>query len=126
MRVGILVFDEVEELDCVGPLEVFGMASRLAGGIEVIVLSKDGKPVSGRYGLKVQPDYGITNYPSLDLLVVPGGKGAQEHARFDPEILSFVRKHANRMPIASVCTGALILAEAGLLKGRKATTHWAD
>jgi transcriptional regulator GlxA family with amidase domain len=124
VRIGILVFDDVEELDFVGPLEVFGVASRLDGGIEIILLAKDGKRVRGRYGLKVQPDHSISNCPSLDLLVVPGGKGAREQARFDPEILSFVRAHAGRMPIASVCTGALILAEAGLLKGRKATTHW--
>jgi transcriptional regulator GlxA family with amidase domain len=124
VRIGILVFDEVEELDFVGPLEVFGVASRVVGGIEVILLSKDGQRVRCRYGLSVQPDHSISNCPSLDLLVVPGGKGAQARARFDPEILSFVRAHAARMPIASVCTGALILAEAGLLKGRKATTHW--
>jgi transcriptional regulator GlxA family with amidase domain len=124
VRIGILVFDDVEELDFVGPLEVFGVASRFVGGIEIILLAKDGKRVRGRYGLKVQPDHSISNCPSLDILVVPGGKGAREQARFDPEILSFVRAHAGRMPIASVCTGALILAEAGLLKRRKATTHW--
>jgi transcriptional regulator GlxA family with amidase domain len=124
VRVGILVFDEVEELDFVGPLEVFGQTSQLVVGIEIIVVSKDGLPVRCRYGLTVQPDRNFDTCPTLDLLIVPGGKGAREHARYDPAILSFVRSHASRNSIASVCTGALILAEAGLLKGHTATTHW--
>jgi len=124
VHVGILVFDEVEELDFVGPLEVFGQTSKLVGGIEITVVSKDGLQVHCRYGLRVQPDCDLTTCPTLDLLIVPGGKGAREHARYDPAILSFVRSHASLNPIASVCTGALILAEAGLLKGHMATTHW--
>jgi len=123
MRVGILLFDEVEELDFVGSLEVFGIASGLVEGLTVVTVSKDGRPIRGRYGLQVQPDHGFGNCPPLDLLIVPGGKGAREHARYDKEVLSFVKAHAATQRTASVCTGALVLAEAGLLNGRRATTH---
>ena len=124
MNIGILIFDDVEELDFVGPFEVFAQASRIVSGIEVSLLSKENREVRCRYGLRVQPDHSLTNCPPLDLLIVPGGKGAREYARYDSEIISFVRRHASQKQIASVCTGALILAEAGLLKGHKATTHW--
>jgi transcriptional regulator GlxA family with amidase domain len=123
MRVGILVFDEVEELDFVGPLEVFGIASGLVDSLAVLTVSKDGRPIKARYGLRVQPDHSFGNCPPLDLMIVPGGKGAREHARYDKETIAFVRAHAAKNRIASVCTGALVLAEAGLLSGRRATTH---
>ena len=122
MRVGILPFDEVEELDFVGPLEVFGITSGLVEGLTVVTVSKDGRFIRGRYGLQVQPDHSFGNCPPLDLLIVPGGKGAREHARYDKDILSFVKAKAKQRT-ASVCTGALVLAEAGLLNGRRATTH---
>jgi transcriptional regulator GlxA family with amidase domain len=119
-----LLFNEAEELDFVGPMEVFGVASGLKSGIDIVTLSKDGKQIHGRYGLKVQPDYSFANCPDLDLLIVPGGKGAREQVRYDKESIAFVRAHASRARIASVCTGALVLAEAGILDGKKATTHW--
>lgn len=124
MRVGILLFDEVEELDFVGPLEVFGMASKLGAGIEVVTISDQGQSIRGRYGLRVQPDHSFSSCPPIEMLIIPGGKGAREVVRYDEETLQFVRGHARRAPVASVCTGALILAEAGLLRGRKCTTHW--
>ena len=123
MLVGILLFNEAEELDFVGPLEVFGIASRLVQQLSVHTISKDGRPIQGRYGLIVQPNYRIADCPPLDLLIVPGGKGAREHARYDKEIVAFVKGHALKRQIASICTGALILAEAGILTGKRATTH---
>lgn len=123
MRVGILIFDDVEELDFVGPLEVFGVAARLSGSLQVVTISHDGGPIRARYGLQVTPDCSFETCPRLDLLVVPGGRGARERVRFDEGTLAFVRDHADRAPIASVCTGSLILAAAGLLRGRRATTH---
>jgi len=125
MRVGFLVFDDVEELDFVGPLEVFGITSTLTGKVEVVTVSKDGGLVKCRYGLKVQPDHSFRKCPSLDLLVVPGGRGAREFAMHNSRVLSFIRTQATKAHIASVCTGALVLAEAGLLRGHKATTHHA-
>jgi transcriptional regulator GlxA family with amidase domain len=124
MKIGILLFDDVEELDFVGPLEVFGVLGRLKGGIDTVTLSKNGKQIRGRYGLRVSPDFSLTDCPHLDLLIVPGGKGAREQVRYDEETISFVRARATDTMVASVCTGALVLAEAGILDGKKATTHW--
>ena len=123
MRVGILLFDDVEELDFVGPLEVFGVASGLVQSLSVLTVSKDGRPIHGRYGLRVQPNCAIADCPPLDLLIVPGGKGARENARYDKETMAFVKAHASKQQIASICTGALVLAEAGILTGKRATTH---
>jgi transcriptional regulator GlxA family with amidase domain len=124
MKIGILLFDDVEELDFVGPLEVFGILGRLKGGIDTVTLSKNGKQIRGRYGLRVLPDFSLTDCPHLDLLIVPGGKGAREQVRYDEETISFVRARATGTIVASVCTGALVLDEAGILDGKKATTHW--
>jgi len=115
MRVGILLFDDVEELDFVGPLEVFGVASGLVQSLSVLTVSKDGRPIHGRYGLRVQPNCAIADCPPLNLLIVPGGKGARENARYDEETMAFVKAHASKQQIASICTGALVLAEAGIL-----------
>jgi len=122
MVVGILLFDDVEELDFAGPWEVFGIASGLKN-LKVLTLSKDGKSVRCRYGLRVQPDHSFANCPKLDILVVPGGRGAREKARYDTETIAYIQKHASQAATASVCTGAIVLAHAGLLDGKKATTH---
>jgi len=119
-----MLFDDVEELDFAGPLEVFGVAGRIAGGVHVWTLSKDGQPIRARYGLRVSPDHSFTSCPTLDLLIVPGGRGAREQAQSDEATLRFVRERALEAQVASVCTVALILAAAGLLNGRAATTHW--
>jgi transcriptional regulator GlxA family with amidase domain len=119
--IGILVFEDVEELDFVGPLEVFGTAARLGADYKVTITSEDGKPVRARNGLKIIPDCSFDNLPHPAILVVPGGLGARTHARANPRILHLVR--AQTGIVASVCTGALILAAAGVLDNRLATTH---
>lgn len=120
-NVGILVFDDVEELDFVGPLEVFGMAARLGADCTTTLIAAHEGEVRGSYGLRFTPAHTIASCPPVDLLIVPGGFGAWTHAREDATILDFLRERQG--PVASVCTGALILAAAGLLKGRIATTH---
>ncbi len=98
------------------------MASQLKH-LSVATVSKDGKSIQCRYGLKVQPDHSFADCPNLDLLIVPGGRGARLKARYDAGTLAFIKNHASRAMTASVCTGAVVLAQAGLLDGKRATTH---
>lgn len=122
-RSGILVFEDVEELDFVGPLEVFGMAARFGAECQTLVLAERWEPVRCRHGLRVTPEATMDDAPHLDILIVPGGLGARTHARENPSILRFIQAQTGY--IASVCTGALILSSAGRLDGRTATTHHA-
>ncbi len=122
-NLGVLIFDDVEELDFVGPWEVFGMAVRLGADFRPMLIAPTMDVVRSRYGLRIMPDLDISHTPPLDILLVPGGLGARTFAREDPEILNLVRQAAKRGWVASVCTGALILAAAGVLKGHRATTH---
>jgi transcriptional regulator GlxA family with amidase domain len=129
--VGILVFPDVEELDFVGPYEVFGLTGRhltelgSPDGVSVITASPTGDTVDCAHGLRVLPDFGFDRVPKLDVLVVPGGRGAREQ-KSDPRMLEFVLDQSRKCElVTSVCTGALILAAAGLLDGKRATTHWA-
>ena len=119
--IGILIFDDVEELDFIGPLEVFGMAARHGAECRTLLIAQQLKEVRCRYGMRVMPEFALDNAPPLDLLIIPGGLGARTHARQNPKILDFVRRQQGM--VASVCTGALILANAGLLDGITATTH---
>ncbi|HKR66471.1 MAG TPA: GNAT family N-acetyltransferase [Thermoanaerobaculia bacterium] len=121
---GILVFDDVEELDFAGPFEVFGMANRFGASCSLALVAATRDPVRCRYGLRVVPDLTFDDARDLDLLIVPGGLGARTHARNDARVLDFVR--AQRGFIASVCTGAIVLAAAGVLDALSATTHHAS
>ena len=133
--VGILIFDDVEVLDFAGPFEVFSR-TRLVGGAEsrrtddsapfrVFTVARARELVTAIGGLKVMPDYAWSDAPAIDLLVVPGGFGTRALLRDEPA-LAWVRSAAARASlVTSVCTGALVLAQLGLLAGRRATTHWA-
>jgi transcriptional regulator GlxA family with amidase domain len=121
VKIGILIFDEVEELDFVGPLEVFGMARQFGANCGTLVTAEEIKPIRCRHGLVVIAGRMFAECPMLDILIVPGGLGARTHARQNTNILNFVR--GQRGLVASVCTGALILAAAGVLDGVTATTH---
>ncbi|NNH72488.1 DJ-1/PfpI family protein [Nocardia uniformis] len=125
-RIGILLFDGVEELDFAGPWEVlaFWATSCPEDGWEVFTVSRYGENVECAKGLKVIPDYSLESAPPMDVLVFPGGKGTRWMLR-DDAVLACVRRLRARVPLmTSVCTGSLVFAAAGLLHGRPATTHW--
>jgi len=132
MRTVLMVlFDEVQSLDVTGPLEVFTGANTWRTGrgggpvYDVRTASPGGRPVRTSSGLRVTPDEDLRRAGAgrLDLLIVPGGEGSR---RGDPELVAWLRAHARRAGrLVSVCTGAFLLAEAGLLDGRRVTTHWA-
>jgi transcriptional regulator GlxA family with amidase domain len=133
-NVVIVVFDDVQSLDFVGPLEVFAGAQRLierAGrrerGYRITVCSLDGAPLSTSGGMRVVPESRLADAPApIDTLIVPGGTGSAP-ASADERLLTWIRTVAPRTRrVASVCTGAFVLAAAGLLDGRRATTHWAS
>lgn len=134
MRIGILVFDEVELLDMAGPYEVFTTASRVHGRSQppgadplftVTTVARSRAPVRARAGLQLLPDATLQDHPSLDLALVPGGVVDAELAR--PEVIAWIAaQQASTRMLAAVCTGALLLAQAGVLDGREATTHWED
>lgn len=131
--VGIYVYDDVEVLDFAGPFEVFSTAARVqqrkvpddAPLFAVRLVSGSDGVVSARAGLRVLPDATIHAAPAFDLLVVPGGVVDRELGK--PEVIDWIRSagHAAELT-ASVCTGAFLLAKAGLLDGLDATTHWED
>lgn len=130
LTVGIYIFDEVEVLDFAGPFEVFSTASRMglklsgAAPFRVVLLGK--KPVArARGGLLVSANHGLGDAPELDLLIVPGGVVTAELQ--DAELISWIARTAPRTKLtASVCTGAFLLAAAGLLDEKRVTTHWED
>lgn len=126
LRVGILVFDDAEELDVVGPYEVFtAWAARSRLHPSVVTFSPDGGGVRCAKGLRLVPDHGVDDVGTLHVLVHPGGSGTRLLA-VDHEHLAWLRRLRTTTPIiASVCTGARVLAAAGLLAGRPATTHHA-
>lgn len=124
MRVGVLVFPGVEELDFVGPWEVLSYANKLQPGALEMMLVGTETPVMAFNRLRVIPDVTLEQCPELDILVVPGGKGRLQ-AMHDQRVLQFIQKQAAGLRyLTSVCTGAFLLAEAGLLRGRQATTHF--
>ncbi len=121
-RFGLLLFPRLTQLDMTGPFEVF---SRVPGG-KVHLVWKSREPVRSDTGLAMLPDTAFADCPQLDVVCVPGGPGVAALME-DEEVLAFLRAQApGARYVTSVCTGALVLAAAGLLKGRRATTHWAS
>ncbi|WP_291326307.1 DJ-1/PfpI family protein [Desulfovibrio sp. UCD-KL4C] len=123
---GIYIYDQVAELDFVGPLQVFATSnSILDKSDKIITISNSTEPIRGIGGLQVIPDFSFENAPVLDVLLIPGTAEATEHALNNPEAVEWISKQANKVKwMTGVCTGSLIMQKAGLLKGRKATTHW--
>ena len=129
--VGIVIFDDIEVLDFCGPFEVFSV-TRLneakrreePSPFEVKLIAENSRQVSTSGGMRVRADYGFEDYPRLDILCVPGGWGTRRELG-NPIMLAWLRGRAAEVElVTSVCTGSLLLGFAGLLVGRRATTHW--
>jgi len=131
LSVGIYVFDEVEVLDFAGPFEVFSTASRVARKLDatapfaVTLVADTRRTVRARGGLGVVSQASFDEHPAFDVLIVPGGEVSREMERAD--LTAWIAREAPKTTLtASVCTGAFLLAKAGLLDGRRVTTHWED
>jgi transcriptional regulator GlxA family with amidase domain len=126
--VAILIFDDVELLDFAGPFEVFSSVRNLTGEherlMDVFAVAESLAPVRCRNGLVVQPERSLDECPPVDVLVIPGGAGVRP-ALERSNLVEWVRTRAQEAELTvSVCTGSFLLARAGLLSGRQATTHW--
>ena len=134
INVGIFIFDEVEVLDFAGPFEVFSRTRLLKGAesrrsndsapFNPFTVSIDTKPLTATGGLKIIADYTFNNFPKIDILIIPGGFGTRTLLN-NESLLKWIKAVSDKANItASVCTGSLLLAKAGLLEGKRATTHW--
>jgi len=125
MNVGIVIFSEVEELDFIGPWEILSMWSAHAEGPEQrFIVAQSTEPVTCAKGLTVVPGVSFTQCPPLDVLVVPGGQGTRREVD-NESLISFISNQAKHCKaVLSVCTGSFLLHRAGLLKAKRATTHW--
>jgi transcriptional regulator GlxA family with amidase domain len=121
----ILLFDEVEVLDFAGPFEVFAVTDELAGHqlFRVVTVAQEKRAIRARNGLSVNPDHSFTDCPRPEVLIVPGGLGTRALLKNQPALAWIKSVNATAEIVASVCTGSLVLGEAGLLDGLKATTH---
>ena len=134
INAGIFIFDGVEVLDFAGPFEVFSRTRLVPGTesrrsedsapFEVFTIAATREPVRATGGLRVLPHHDFASAPRVDLLVIPGGFGTRPLLE-DKATLDWIRRTAaSARTVTSVCTGSLLLARAGLLAGRRATTHW--
>jgi transcriptional regulator GlxA family with amidase domain len=142
LTIGIVLFDRAEELDWVGPFEVFTMAREIAAGMRdaagagaaaaasaaadlaVPLISEHGGRVVGAKGMRVEVDHAFADAPDLDVLLIPGGIGTRKELA-NPAMLDFLRKKAEACQwVTSVCTGSAVLEAAGLCRGKRITTHW--
>ena len=122
------MFEDMEELDAVGPWEVFGYWTKYFpdDGFQLVNFSREGGEVTCAKGLRITTQYSYASVPNLDLLIYPGGFGTRAHLKDDAQ-LEWLRAKRKEIPLlASVCTGSLVFAAAGLLANRRATTHWAS
>jgi transcriptional regulator GlxA family with amidase domain len=138
ITIGLVLFDRAEELDWVGPFEVFTMAREVAqaqaqgdaqergpaADLKVVLVSQEGGVVRGAKGMRVEVDHSFADAPAFDVLLIPGGIGTRTEMSNDV-MLDFLRKKAAEVTwLTSVCTGSAVLEKAGLAKGKRITTHW--
>lgn len=129
INVGILIFNEVEVLDFAGPFEVFSIAENADSEklFNVFTIAATKNFISARNGLQVIPRFTFDDEVDIDILIIPGGYGAETIEFKNKKLLSWIiEKDKNTIITSSVCTGAIILAETKLLDNKKATTHWMD
>lgn len=128
MKVGIYIYDEAEVLDFSGPFEVFSTASRVRKTdqpFNVCLIAEKMDAVTARAGYRVLPDFDLSNHPALDVLIIPGG--VHTHEMNKQHILEWINLQSSKVSLtASVCTGAFLLAQAGVLTDQQVTTHWED
>jgi len=125
-RIGFIGYDEITALDLIGPLEAFTAANACSGrqAYETLVVSADGSAFRSESGVVLAADASFAAAPAFDTLIVPGGAGLRQ-PRIGGPVAAFLRRRAaGTRRLASVCTGLFALAEAGLMDGRRATTHW--
>jgi transcriptional regulator GlxA family with amidase domain len=126
IRIGVVVFDDAEELDFAGPWEVFTMASNIQPKAhEVMLVAESNKPVRCAKGMRVLPDVTFENCPKLDVVLIPGGQGTRREVENKPMLDWIARVAKDCQWVTSVCTGAMLLTAAGPAKGKRVTTHWA-
>lgn len=130
LKLGILLFNDAEELDFVGPWEVFTMANEVADHegmqkcFDTMMIAEKSEPVRCRKGMRVIPDAAIADVSKLDIVLVPGGQGTRTEVN-NKTVMAWIAKIAPGCKwVTSVCTGALLLCAAGPAKGRRVTTHW--
>ena len=133
VNIAIYLYDQIEVLDFAGPFEVFSTASRMHASenkdanplFEVFTLSESGEAIHARGQLQVVPQYSIKAHPPIDLLIVPGGIVEEQIQRAN--VIQWIQQQAQVAKIsAAICTGSFLFAQANLLDGRAATTHWED
>ena len=130
IKIGILIFDGAEELDFVGPWEVFTMANELrkrageAPPHDVMLIAEREGAIRCAKGMRVLPDVTTANCPALDVILIPGGQGTRREVNNKPLLEWIAKTAAGCQWITSVCTGALLLAAAGPASGKRVTTHW--
>lgn len=141
-KVGILLYDHVDLIDMAGPSEVFHLAAYTADDFPKLLsgqatpdehpflvrtVSSNGRPLQASNGLRLQPDYAFEQAPAFDIVVIPGGNITflDQMCTQDKEVIRWIAQAATHSQLmTSVCTGAFLLAQTGLLDGKRATTHW--
>jgi len=125
ITIGILLFDDAEELDYVGPWEVFTGAIMSKPDSRVVTIAERAEPIRSAKGLRVIPDHTFADAPPLDVALVPGGLGTRKE-QHNPLLIDWLRQTGEHCTwVTSVCTGSLLLHRAGFTSGKEITTHWA-